>query len=745
MKYLPLYLLLTIPVIGYGTDLPKKLEVLEAKTVNEAEESIYEVTANNSWKYPTIIVFEGDKIFMPISYLPSDMLGNLLPEGLVERGSEKFLILDKMTITKRDDENSTLSFDIPIEYLKDQNLDFKKQQKESSQPINAFYSNYDINFTNYGFKSTKAAFSMNYASKDNWIFKNEFLWNGTEVVRLQSIWQKQNKDNSAWFAGDVRSTSMSGFNGLNVLGLRYSTPYFNNARYIQDSLPLLPLSGYSINPSKLDLYINNQLIQQTEVAAGRYNLNVPFQSNGLGVAQTYTYDIVGRPVVVDVPFYNTNQVLRQGVAEYDVSAGFVRKDFGTQSFSYGIPALQGILKYGVANNYTQDFYLQSSTLYSAASVLSHWVPHPQIGVINFGASLNSNKESLLRVGYDRASNGFSFGGDMQKSSQFCMGYNQTCLKTQSQIYASAALPKGWGSINANYISRETTTDKNNIMRLGWSTRLSRAMNLTASISKSTGSFNNTTAYIGLTYNLDNNISSNTNINRNNGENSYQQNLSFSEDSKNPQRGYGSATFNQSNGSTSSNLFYGNHLNMLDYQFNYYRNNNVNSGNLSVSGGMSYIPEANYFSLNRRSNGGLAYVEIQGTTEPIEIMHQNKPYGYTNNKGQIVVADIIPDNTESIEIDMNKLSTNFSLEEYRKTTYIPFSGAVKLDFKVKQLPYIITIIGAKSGSLFSIGSNDYVVGEGGEAAVDISGKAQIRINGKLCEIDIKPTQERYTCD
>lgn len=716
---------------------------IPSTTSNVSE--VYEIQINNNWSFSGFVEFEKDTARISVKYIPSDMIGSLQQSAITTSGKDSYIQFNLKDIIKNDVENLTIEINLPPDYFKTQIIELNQNKKIAGTGINAFYGNYDVNFSDFSLKDTKAAFSANYSSSKNWVVKNNFLWDGRNVSRLNSVWEKQHKNNSMLRVGDVQSSALNGFNSIEVGGVRYSTSYFNGSQFSDDYLRLLPISGYAITPSKLDLYINNQLTQQTEVAAGRYNLNVPFQTSGIGEAKAFIYDVTGKPIIVSVPFYNNAELIRKGRLEYDVSAGLARKDVGYKNFSYSMPIIQGIAKYGVSDNYTQDFYIQSSNEYSAASLYSHWVPNTKLGLIHAGISANSDKQLLYRLGFERLTPDFSAGIDIQKSSEFCFGYNRACLKNQLVLFGGAPLPYNMGSLTMNYVKRENTDENNKIVSASWNKQIAKRFSTFVSLSQSKGTTNNKSIYFGLAFNLGPRISSSSSINHDDGRLGLQQSFSVSEDSDKPHRGFGSFTVNKNESDTSANIYYGARLNKFQYQTNIYKNNEGVTSNINVSGGVAYIPSEKYIGFSRPFNNGLAFINVQNATEEVSILHENKFAGTTDKKGRMLINDVIPLNREKVEIDINKMNTKTTVEEYKKEFDVPFSGAVRVDFKAKSLPYIITIKGAPSGSIFNIGDDSYVVGADGEAAVESSGDAVVPISeGKTCKINIQPTQKEYVC-
>lgn len=722
------------------------------KVFNAGEEKsseIYDITINNNWAFSSLATIYGDNsVLIELRFLPSDILGNLVESKFIEKSGKRYLQVSAEFVKEWSDENLILKLELNETFFKSNAVVIKKEERKLGRPINALFMNYDLNMPIPQFRDMRGNFDFNWASSYNWRANTGLLWDGDKVMRLNSSWKKEFEDHSSLVVGDTTGQTIAGFNSLNFLGFKYSTPFYSNQAYIDSLRPTLPISGFAVNPSRLDLFINNQLYQQSELSSGKYNLNLPLIRNGYGEAKAVVYDITGKPVVVEIPFYGNNEILKKGSYEYDVSAGFVRKDFGTNSFSYGEPVVNYLAKVGLADNYTQDFYVHGSRLYQAASTLAHWVPSPNIGKISLGLSVNGQTQTMWRVGFEKNMNKYSFGANVEKSAKFCFGYDQACMKKQIQMYAGFALPNDWGGINFNYTVRDTDFNQSKVATLQYNKQITKNLNMfmnLTSIKSPDSTQNNNIFYVGLSYYLDNRLNGSSSMNSDSRGNSFQQSISLSEDSERPYLGSGSITMQRNENGQTENVYYGAKLKNFSYQANLYKDNRGTTLAGNVSGGVAYVPSENYVGFTKQIYNGMAFVKVDGAKDPIAVYHENKLAGYTNTRGQLLVPDSIAQNTETMNIDINRLPPGVTIDNYKQSYYVPYSGAVQVDFKAKPLPYVIHIKGVKSGVIFSIGEDYYVVGENGETSMDNVGKASISLEGgKTCELDIKVEQKEYDC-
>lgn len=718
-----------------------------SEKLNPELAEVFDITINNSWTFSTLTFSDKENYYIENRYLPSDLLGIINDKYFTYIADKKYLKLNKSILLEENLDYLRLKFKLNEDYFISQDVLTKKEKKRESHPIDSAFINYDLNIPLEDPSYSRGFFDMTYASTDNWKIKNSYLWDSKEFIRLSTYWTKGFEKGVQLTLGDTSTTTTGNFGSSNIFGVKYSTAYFTQSSAVLDSLPVLTLNGFAENPTKLDLYINNQKVQQSEIEAGRYNLKIPYKTSGYGLAEAYVYDITGKPVVVSIPFYNSMEMLKPGVQEYEVSAGVMRQNFGIDDFDYSNYAASGIYKRGITDWYTQDIFAQYSDLYWSSSWNGHFTPIKMLGIIHAGYSLNSENQSLYRFGIDRASQSFSLGFDIKKSSGndfFCYGYYITCIKSETRFYAGGGLPYKLGSLNFNYIERDEINELTKIKNLQYVKQLNSIFGLFASYNEVSGNQKNKTGYIGLSVNLGG-ISSNSSITKSANDTSYQVGIYKSEDNKHPEYGYGSLTLNKSTSAESANFYYGSRLDHFNYQLNVFKNKTDTLSNLNVAGGLVYIHEENFLEFTKPIQSGIAFVKIKNLKEPIRIDHENRFSGYTDSKGRYLIPTAVALNNERVTIDINNLPVGVTMENYKAEYFVPSSGAVRVDFVAKPLPFVITIKGVSSGMMFNIDEDYFVIGDNGEASVDKEGKAIIPLSkDKNCEINIVQTQKEYSC-
>lgn len=104
-------------------------------------------------------------------------------------------------------------------------------------------------------------------------------------------------------------------------------------------LPAMSLSGTALTPSTVEVYVNGQLVKREVLPPGQFNLqNVPL-TNGSGETRVVVRDAFGGQQTMVTPYYLALGTLAKGLSDFGYNVGFMRKGYGTESWSYGEPAM----------------------------------------------------------------------------------------------------------------------------------------------------------------------------------------------------------------------------------------------------------------------------------------------------------------------------------------------------------------------------------------------------------------------
>ncbi|HEY5283044.1 MAG TPA: fimbria/pilus outer membrane usher protein, partial [Polyangia bacterium] len=114
-------------------------------------------------------------------------------------------------------------------------------------------------------------------------------------------------------------------------------------------LPTQRLSGTTLTPSTVEVYVNGQLVRREALPPGQFNMqNLPVTS-GSGATRVVIRDAFGQSQTMETPYYQALGTLSRGLQDFNYNAGFARINYGTESWNYGQPAYLFRHRYGLTD------------------------------------------------------------------------------------------------------------------------------------------------------------------------------------------------------------------------------------------------------------------------------------------------------------------------------------------------------------------------------------------------------------
>ena len=308
------------------------------------------------------------------------------------------------------------------------------------------------------------------------------------AIRLDTTWTRDQPTQLASLRfGDAISGTSSWGGAVRFGGVQWSTNFSTQPGFI--AFPLPGVSGEAALPSTVDLYVDSALRMSREVPSGPFSIQDLPVTTGQGDARLVVRDILGREQVITQPFYATPRLLKPGLQEYSYELGFVRRNFGTDSNNYGRPLAVGTHRLGITKHFTGELHgelLGHQQTLGLGGVLML----PAAGVLSgsFAASHSDRGVGgLLELGFQRQGRYVSFGANTQLASQrFAkLGLEPEALAPRqiSQMFVNLATTD-YGSFRANY-TQQAFRDRtgNKILSAGYSRKVGRQGNLTASVTR----------------------------------------------------------------------------------------------------------------------------------------------------------------------------------------------------------------------------------------------------------------------
>ncbi|HLZ79489.1 MAG TPA: fimbria/pilus outer membrane usher protein [Sphingomonas sp.] len=212
-------------------------------------------------------------------------------------------------------------------------------------------------------------------------------------------------------AGDLITRSLPWTSSVRLGGIQIARDYHVRPDLL--TMPLPSFAGKTAVPSAVDLFVDGYRQQRTDVAPGRFVLdNIPVV-NGAGQATIVTTDAVGRQISTTIPFYVASTLLRPGLLDIAGEIGFLRRNYGLKSLSYGALAASGTVRRGLTRHVTVEAHGEASRGIALAGGGLVWSPG-LIGTITVSGAASragGRTGTLWTVAYSYASRRFSIAAE----------------------------------------------------------------------------------------------------------------------------------------------------------------------------------------------------------------------------------------------------------------------------------------------------------------------------------------------
>lgn len=274
----------------------------------------------------------------------------------------------------------------------------------------------------------------------------------SRLTRLETRWTiDQPGRMRSWRFGDTIGAGATGVPPFRFAGIQLARNFDAQPGFL--TLPLSAIGGSATLPSVAELYVNNVLQSRFDVRPGPFTVSdVPLVS-GEGEVRLVVHDLLGRETVVSERFYAAPQLLRRGLAAYSYEAGFLRRDFGAKSFSYGEPFAAMTQRYGISDQLTGEFHVAASPQVQQAGVAAS-VAWPGIGMVTASAAANRSGQNIgarVQLGLERRSPRLSYGVVSEWANDFVtLGSVAQGTGQAARVRAYVGRSTSFGSLGLSY-------------------------------------------------------------------------------------------------------------------------------------------------------------------------------------------------------------------------------------------------------------------------------------------------------
>lgn len=284
-------------------------------------------------------------------------------------------------------------------------------------------------------------------------------------------------------AGDLITRTLPWAGAARVGGIQISRDFAVRPDIV--TYPLPSFSGIASVPTAVDLFINGHRTSSGILEPGPFTIgDVPYVT-GAGEAVIATRDAQGRRISTTIPFYVSSSLLRPGLSDFALSAGFIRKYYGIKDISYGSMAASGSARYGLTDGFTMEAQGQVAPSLVLAG-LGGVLRIGRIGVADAAVVISRHlgkSSTQTRLGYQYNDRRFNLAvSHTRRSRAFTdLGNYELSLfrlpHRETQATGSLVLGPGSGTIGLSWIDSRREKERFRLLNFSYSRPLARNVSL----------------------------------------------------------------------------------------------------------------------------------------------------------------------------------------------------------------------------------------------------------------------------
>lgn len=536
--------------------------------------------------------------------------------------------------------------------------------------------------------------------------------NQHKIIRADSYLQKDLPGSMETLViGDTISSGGAWSRPVRFGGIRWARNFSLRPGYF--TFPLPSVSGSAALPSTIDVLVNNQRQQSGTVDSGPFTIaNVPVVT-GAGQINVVVRDMLGVETQKTIDYYTSPRLLAPGLTDFSLEAGFLRQNYGNQSFNYNSPFTAGTWRRGFSNTFSGEARLELQEYRQAAGLeianqLGHLaVAHAAVAY----AKTKDEQGSHYLLGLERRT--LHHSGSLQWE-YFDQDYSQFGAST-SETRPRSRLSAGYGtqvfqgiSAGISYIGQSSwNDDRFRLASANLGISLPWNMYFNAYAGKQFDQYNGWSGTLNLTlplgsqrtvsassiYNTDGRITNTLQVNQ-----SVPQGpglgwrLRASDDPGRPLQVGG--TINTNSGQLAADV------NM---------DNNGTAVRLNANGSAGWIQDLP-FATRLIGHGSFAVVKVDSLKE-IPVYRDNQVVGITNDNGIALAPNLLPYQKNRLSIDPGELPFDVEIKAIKQET-IPYArSGVLVKFPIRHSRNALVVLQQADGKPVPAGARVTVTPSG----------------------------------
>lgn len=539
-------------------------------------------------------------------------------------------------------------------------------------------------------------------------------------VRYDTSWSTSNPTSlSTTQIGDTISSSLDWSRSIRIGGFQWRSNFALRPDLV--TFPVPALSGTAVVPSAVDLYINNVRQYSGNVPSGPFIVNNVPGITGAGEATVITHDALGRTISTSLPLYVDTRMLAAGLSSYSFEAGFLRRAYGIDSFSYDPrPALSATARRGMSDTLTLEGHAEATggLVNAGAGAL---VRMGMAGVINGSLSASAGKLNGTQVGLGYQLIEPHFSIDAQTLRAYG-NYGDLAARDGTPVPTATdrvtlALPFfSRQTVSLSYIGyRFPGIPASRIGSLSYTLNFGSLASLTLSTYKDFLQHNAQGVFLTMSFGLGNNTAINASVGRQNGQSTYNLNAQRPPDYAGgwgwgvQAGGSGAVPYRQAQVQYLGN--YG-EVTALAQDIDQHAN-----ASLDLTGAIVLMDHS--VQPARRIDDGFALVSTDGI-QGVPVLHENRVIGATDRNGHLLIPDLNAYQHNQVAIDSMNLPADARIATTSMDLVPESRAGVLANFRVSRYSAASLILRSADGKLLPPGTHVHHVESGGDTIVGYDG-------------------------
>ncbi|MDE2270443.1 MAG: fimbrial biogenesis outer membrane usher protein [Xanthomonadaceae bacterium] len=541
----------------------------------------------------------------------------------------------------------------------------------------------------------------------------------TDSVRMDTTFSHSWVDSALTLRiGDIISGALGWSRATRLGGIQLQRNFALQPDLV--TFPVPAFYGQANLPSTVDLYVNGMKQYSSSVPAGPFQLNTVPVVNGNGQAAVVITDAMGRQTTIAFPFYTTNQLLKPGLSNFSIDAGFVRKNYGLASFDYGsAPAFSGTWRRGFTDWLTLEGHAEATAGLSEGGAGAD-VAIGKAGVLNasFAASRDRGAGGQqAELGYNWRNLRFNFSIDELRTfgeyRDIASRYSLPPPRRADRALAGIMLDR-LGSIGVSYVALQYPGQpRSRYASAYYFKSLGPRIALNLSANQNLDDHRDRSMFLSLSVALDDNVSASLSI-----QHDRTGNLGTVDASKpvNPDGGFGwnlrAQDGNAQHGGLAELGYNGQDGQILAGVQSL---NGDTFGYADLSGALVFMDRQ--FFLARQVNDAFAVVSTDGVAK-VPVLLENRPIGTTNSRGDLLVTPLNAYQPNKLSIDPMKLPADVDIDRVNADVVPADRAGTLVKFGIHPVRAATVILHDGSGKPLAVGST--VTLRGSHAPAEVVG-------------------------